>query len=143
MTDTPTRTTVLHRGVPIGVGDLKADDFMARGDFDALAAYEALRPIVREAQRAADNFGFLPPDGGVVGGIDAAGEAAGDAADALYARVADELELRDIAGALIPCDWIELWDADRGFSLMAGVRTSSAPVHAVREQPTQGNDARA
>ena len=115
----PIRATVLHRGVPIGVGELTWDDFVARGDFDALPTYAALRPIVQDAQRATANFGFLPPDGGVVGGIDKNGEAAGDAAHARYMQMAGELELRDVAGARLPCEWIDLRDIERGFSIIA------------------------
>jgi len=121
------RATVLHRGVPIGVGELKDDGIAVRGDFDALPAYASLRAIVRDEKRTMDNFGFLPPDGGIVGGIDTAGEAAGDAAHARYEQLTRELELRDSGGARIPCKWIELWDSDAGFSLLAFRAVPSGP----------------
>ncbi len=104
------RVTVLHKGEPIGVADLSVEPPFAFGRLDPLPGYDALRPVFQEEARALRNCGFLPPDGGAVGGVDAAGDAAGRAAIARAAAVCRELELRDATGAVVAMESIGVSD---------------------------------
>jgi hypothetical protein len=106
------RITVLHRGEPIGTADLTIDPPFALGTLEPFRAYDALRPIFREQTRAMRNFGFLPPGDGAVGGVDAVGDAAGQAAFARGEAMCRELEFRDAEGAVVSMESIGISDWD-------------------------------
>jgi hypothetical protein len=54
------------------------------------------------------NFGFLPPEGAVAGGVDPAGNAAGEAAFARAAEVCRELELRADNGSVVVLESVQI-----------------------------------
>src|SRR5689334_5719044 len=123
------RVTVLHRGVPIGEGELALDERLVGGDFAALPGYEGIRPVVRAADRTRANLGFLPPGDAAAGGVNAAGDAAGRAALDRAEVLLAELELREARGGALAHEWLDLWDAPGGFGLMAerGAAPAAAP----------------
>jgi hypothetical protein len=104
------RVTVLFRGEPIGTSDLTIHPPFAVGTLEPLAAYEPLRPILREQGRAMRNLGFLPADGAAVGGVDAVGDAAGKAALAHAAEVCRQLELRADDGTVLAIEDLAITD---------------------------------
>ena len=104
------RVTVLYRGEPIGISDLTMEPPFAVGTLEPFATYESLRPIFWEQSRAMRNFGFLPPEGAVAGGVDPAGNAAGEAAFARAAEVCRELELRAENGTVVVLESLKIMD---------------------------------
>jgi hypothetical protein len=138
------RITVLHRGTPIGVADLSVEPPFAFGRLEPLPSYETLRPVFQEEARALRNCGFLPPDGGAVGGVDAEGDAAGKAAVARAAAVCRELELRDAAGAVVAMESIGVSDwYDRSEIELHGFLSDDHTGAAARIRPAPRGDANA
>jgi hypothetical protein len=134
------RVTVLHQGVPIGVGDLTVDDDAFFADLEALPAYAAIQPAMRDAFRAVANWGFLPPRGAAVGGVTPAGDAAGRAALRGQHTVEAALELRDFRGGVLPTHHVSLRDGGTGFTLMGWIDEAPAPTPAVRPVPPLAGD---
>jgi hypothetical protein len=136
------RVTILHQGIPIGVGDLAVDGTFAGGEVNPLPGYKAIQPTVRQAWRAMSNLGYLPPGPGAAGGVNTAGDAAGREAFERAAVVSRALELRDARGALIPTEWVELTDGGEGsdVSLMAEISIAAAAAPA-RPRPHPRGDA--
>jgi len=104
------RVTVFYRGEPIGTSDLTIDPPFAIGTIQPFSAYGAIRPILRDESRAMCNFGFLPPDDEVVGGVDANGDAQGRSAFARAAEVYRQLELRAEDGSVVAIESLEITD---------------------------------
>ena len=104
------RVTVLYRGEPIGTAALTIEPPFAIGTLEPSAAYETLRPVFRAQARAMCNLGFLPPDGATVGGVDSAGDAAGQAAFARAAQVCRQLELRGEDGTTVVLESLQITD---------------------------------
>ena len=104
------RVTVYYRGEPIGFSDLTIEPPFAVGTLEPLASYAPLRPVFWEQWRAMRNLGFLPPNGGAVGGVDAVGDAAGRAAVARAAEVCQELELRAEDGTVVILESLQVTD---------------------------------
>jgi len=113
--------TVMYRGEAIGIAELTMLPPFAMGELEPYPAYDALRPLFREQARAMRNYGYLAPDGGEVGGVDAAGDAAGRDVLARAAAVCRELELRDADGAVVPMEsiGIEDWSEQSEISIHA------------------------
>jgi hypothetical protein len=131
------RVTVHHRGVPVGTVILRLGGPLAMGDVEPLPGYAALQPTLRAGGRVEANLGYLPPEGHAVGGVDAAGEAAGRAALARVDALSRELELRDARGALVPTAWVELTDVPggRGVWLVAELTIAPAGAPAALHEP--------
>ena len=102
--------TVMYRGEAIGTAELTIEPPFAIGTFAPFSTYDGLRPVFRAKSRAMRNYGFLAPNGGEVGGVDDAGDAAGQAAFVRAAAVCRELELRDADGAVVPMESIGIDD---------------------------------
>jgi hypothetical protein len=126
------RVSVLYLGHEIGVTELDITPMFASGTLETFPAYDAIRPILRDASRATRNMGYLPPGNGSVGGIDAAGDAAGQRAFALASEVCGAIELHDDQGHTVSTNWIELvdWDDDTDVCLIAELPDAEASVGA-------------
>ena len=135
--------TVLHRGVPIGAGELALDDPMGLGDLDPLPAYDSIRAIVRAADRTRRNRGFLPSGDAEVAERTRVEVEAGQRALVRLAALQLHLELRDARGALLATEWIHIWDGDGvRFAAIVAFRAAPAAVPALRHTLPQGGDAR-
>ena len=104
------RVTVLYRGEPIGSTELTIEPPFAVGTLEPYPAYETLRPIFWEQWRAMRNLGFLPPAEAAVGEVNAAGDAAGQAALARAAEVCKELEVQAEDGMVIVLESLQITD---------------------------------
>ena len=130
------RVVVAHQGIPIGrieairltTGDI------AIGELECMSAYEALRPIIREASRSLWSVGFL------ASGIDVSRLSV--APSDVRERAAElELELRDDTGVLIPTDFVNIVErpfVDMPPVVFARFRLASASERAAI--PSQGRD---
>lgn len=98
------RFTITHRGVPIGTGELESEGDLGMGDVDPLPGYAAIAPVVRAASTAMDALGLL----GRAGAVQSPAER--EAAFGRAAALGRELELRDVTGAYLPADSIELME---------------------------------
>jgi hypothetical protein len=113
------RVTVLHQGIPIGTGDLAAaDGTWFSANIEALPAYAAIQPALRDAARALANLGFLPPGNAATGGVTPEGDAAGQAAFDRQREICAASELRDIHDTVLPSESLWLMDGGDGFSVM-------------------------
>ena len=138
--------TVMYRGEPIGIADLAIEPPIAMGTFEPLAAYDAFRPVFREKSRAMRNYGFLAPDGGEVGGVDAAGDAAGREAIAAADAICRALEFRDANGAVVPMESIGIddWSEQSEISINAFLPDDHGDVPArIPHRPRGESDASA
>ena len=106
------RVTILHHGEPIGTSDLTITPPFVVGTLEPLAGYATLRSIFRDKARAMRNLGFLPPHGHAVGGVNSAGDAAGQAAIARASAVCEALQLRADDGSVVTIESLEIADLD-------------------------------
>jgi hypothetical protein len=131
-----TQFTLLYHGVPIGYAAQRADaehgdpfEFCFL-DFHPVAAYSAVRPVIRLASDAFANFGFLGP------AAEPASDTAGRAALAAAKNLWLDLELADtngrpVAGRVVcfhehdaggrPSYWLDVEVDDAGASAPAPV----------------------
>ena len=137
------RVTIFHHDEPIGTSDLAIEPPFVTGTLEPLPAFEALRPVFRDEWRATQNLGFLPPDESTVGGIDAAGDAAGAAAVSRAEQICRELELRADDGTVIVVESLTIarW-ADEGEVVINGfVSDDGEGVGAHGERQPRGGSA--
>ena len=126
-----TEFLITHRGVPIGTVELPCEGDRFTVEVQPLAAYTAIQPFVREASGALADV--------------ALGRSANALALNSAAALGRALELRDVTGALVPVDFIELTDWPGGTPAVAAfirVRETHAPMLArMPEQPRTDSDA--
>jgi hypothetical protein len=133
------RYTISHQGVPIGSAELTLGDAITIGAVTPLAAYEAIRPLVRDATAALRAIGFPEPS-----------EDAAPIDDptvlARAAALGRALELRDERGTVVTTDFVELMEqvAPDGSSPIVWVRSrhAAAALPAV-QTPTVSADGNA
>ena len=127
------RFTVLFRGVAIGFLDDASVGGTLMVKLSPLPGLEAVRQTLGDASRAFANFGFLPPEREVAGGVSRDGAAAGEAAFASARAVCEQLELRDSRGRLVPADVDFVFGGrtdDEPFTLAASIDEAKSAVPA-------------
>jgi hypothetical protein len=123
-----TEYRVTHQGVPIGTVELPREGDRFTVAVYPLPAYAAIQSVVRSASGALVDVALGRP---------------ANAADLQRgAALGRALELRDVAGALVPADFIELtdWPGRRPeVAAFVRLRETHAPVLADVLPPTRGD----
>ena len=146
------RCTVTHRGVPLVAIDLRAaETTLDLAPAELLPGYhQVLAPLFRraeEGERNAENLarGWCMTEEAAIAAE--ARVADGRRALARLASVERQLELRDLAGALVPTDAIQVMELSfarpDAISVFVQLRESHAPVPAPQQPPLLGQSAAA
>lgn len=102
MPDT-TQYTIELRGTPLGNVDLPPGQ-LTGGTVRPLSGYANVRTLVRDATLATCNLGFLGPVS------DPRSTERANAAFEKHRTFLDALSLRDAAGAIVPCEFLDFTD---------------------------------